>query len=36
MAATPGPTMPGTTQAVDNTAIMRARWVSGRLRPMAT
>ena len=35
-AATPGPTMPGTTQAVDNTAIIRARWTSRRLRPMAT
>src|SRR5664280_2190420 len=31
-----GPTMPGTTQAVDSTAIIRARSPSGKLRPMAT
>ena len=35
-ALTRGPTRPGTTQAVDRTAIIRARSSSGKLRPMAT
>src|SRR5260370_2833542 len=35
-ALTAGPTRPGTTQAVANIAIIRARSFSGRLRPIAT
>ncbi len=31
-----GPTSPGATHAVDRTAIIRARSVSGKLRPMVT
>src|SRR5580704_7840398 len=34
-ALTAGPTSPGATHAVDRTAIMRGRSVSGRLRPIA-